>query len=56
MGLAGFTDLDWEGSASDRKRTSNCCFRLGSVVVSWFSRKQKSVALSSAEVKYMAAN
>jgi hypothetical protein len=31
-------------------------FRLGSTVVSWFSRKQKSVALSSAEAEYMAAS
>jgi hypothetical protein len=43
------------GCVSGRKRTSGCCFRLGSTVVSWFSRKQKSVALSSAEVEYMAS-
>jgi hypothetical protein len=29
---------------------------LGSAVVSWFSRKQKSVALSSAKAKYMASS
>eukprot|EP00253_Pinus_taeda_P002716 PITA_02716 len=39
-----------------RKSTSGCCFGLGSAVVSWFSRKQQSVALSSAEVEYMAAS
>eukprot|EP00253_Pinus_taeda_P001835 PITA_01835 len=47
--LVGYTDSDWAGCASDRKRTSGCCFGLGSAVVSWFSRKQQSVALSSAE-------
>ena len=31
-------------------------FQLGSETVSWFSRKQKFVALSSAEVEYMAAS
>ena len=54
--LAGYTDSDWAGSVSDWKSTSGCCFGLGSAVVSWFSRKQKSVALSSFEAEYMAAS
>ena len=54
--LVGFTNLDWAGSASDWKSTSGCCFRLGSAVVSWFSWKQKSVALSSPEAEYMASS
>ena len=56
MRLAGYTDSDWAGCASDTKSTSGCCFRLGSAVVSWFSRKKKSVALSSSEAEYMAAS
>eukprot|EP00253_Pinus_taeda_P012602 PITA_12602 len=54
--LAGYIDSDWAGCASDRKSTSGCCFGLGSAVVSWFSRKQQSVALSSTEEEYMAAS
>ena len=54
--MAGYTDSDWVGCAFDRKSTSRCCFGLGSAVVSWFSRKQQSVALTSAEAEYMAAN
>jgi hypothetical protein len=46
--LAGFTDVDWAGCAEDRKSTSGCCFSIGSGIISWFSRKQHSVALSSA--------
>ena len=51
------TDSDWAGSVEDRKSTSGCCFSLGSAVISWFSRKQSSVALSSteAEAEYIAA-
>ena len=55
MQLVGYTDSDWAGSVEDRKSTSGCCFSLGSVVISWFSRKQTSVALSSAEAEYIVA-
>ena len=49
--LAGFTDADWVGCVDDRKSTSGCCFSIRSGVVSWFNRKQKLVALSSAEAE-----
>ena len=39
---------------SDRKSTSSGCYSLGSAMISWFSRKQSSVALSTAEVEYIA--
>eukprot|EP00253_Pinus_taeda_P029808 PITA_29808 len=47
---------DWAGSPSDRKSTLGGIFNLGSVAVSWYNRKQRSVALSSAEVEYMVAS
>jgi hypothetical protein len=53
--LHGFTDSDWAGSADDRKSTSGMCFSLGSAMISWASRKQKSVALNTAEAEYIAA-
>ena len=37
--LEGYVDLDWVGSSIDRKRTSGCCFSMGSGVIPWFSRK-----------------
>ena len=52
--LHGFTYSDWEGSAEDRKSTSGCCFSLGSSMISWFCRKQFSIALSTTEVEYIA--
>ena len=39
INLEGYVDLDWAGSAIDRKSTSGCCFSMGSGVISWFSRK-----------------
>ncbi|KAK4381916.1 Retrovirus-related Pol polyprotein from transposon RE1 [Sesamum angolense] len=53
--LKGFTDADWVGDASDRRSTSGYCFNIGSAVVSWCSKKQSTVALSSTEAEYMAA-
>jgi hypothetical protein len=53
--LHGFTDSDWVGSADDRKSTFGICFSLSSAMISWASRKQKSVALSTAEAEYIAA-
>lgn len=54
--LLGYTDADWAGSVVYCKSTSGCCFSLESASISWMSRKQKSVALSTAEVEYIAAS
>ena len=55
INLGGYVDLDWAGNAIDRKSTLGCCFSMGSGVISWFSMKQSCVALSIAEVEYVAA-
>ena len=55
VNLHGYVDLNWIGSDLDRKRNSGCCFSMGSGVISWFSRKQSCVALSTAEAEYVAA-
>ena len=54
VNLEGYVDSDWVGSAIDRKSTSSCCFNMGSGVISWFSRKQYYVALSTTEAEYVA--
>src|ERR1044072_8310952 len=53
--LAGYCDADWAGSVDDRKCTSGGCFFLGINLVSWFSKKQNCVSLSTAEAEYIAA-
>jgi hypothetical protein len=47
--LSGCTDSNWVGSASNRKSTSGCCFSLRSTMISWQSRKQSIIALSTME-------
>ena len=39
----------------DRKSTSGTCQLLGNILVSWFSKKQNSIATSTAEAEYIAA-
>ena len=55
--LIAFSDSDWAGSRSDRKSTSGYIFTLNhdGPGISWKSKKQDSVALSSCEAEYMAA-
>ena len=54
--LHAYTDVDCAGSVVDQKSTSGCCFSLGFASISWMRRKQKSVALSTAEAKYIAVS
>ena len=35
------------------KSTSGCCFSMGSSVITWFSRKQSYVALSTVEEEHV---
>jgi hypothetical protein len=53
--LHGFTDADWMSIPMDRKSTSGGIFSIGSIVISWYSRKHRSMALISAEAEYMVA-
>jgi hypothetical protein len=53
--LIGYLDADWASCKIDRKSTSGTCQFLGRSLVSWASKKQNSVALSTAEAEYIAA-
>ncbi|XP_074578540.1 secreted RxLR effector protein 161-like [Curcuma longa] len=52
--LVGYSDSDYAGCKLDRKSTSGGCQFLGSSLVSWMSRKQHCVALSTIEAEYIA--
>ena len=51
--LIGYADADW-GTSDDRKSTTGYCFKIGNNIISWRSKKQQTVALSSCEAEYMA--
>jgi hypothetical protein len=53
--LIGYSDADWAGCKINRKSTSGTCQFLGRSLVSWASKKQNFVALSTAEAEYIAA-
>ena len=52
--LYGYTNSDWARSVSEIKSNLGGCFSLGSGMISWLSRKQSSVALSTAGAEYIA--
>jgi len=52
----GFTDSDWAGDTGDRKSTGGYTFLLANAAVSWKSKKQNMVALSSTEAEYIACS
>jgi hypothetical protein len=51
--LNGYCDADW-GANEDRKSISGYLFMLGGGAISWSSKKQSTVALSSTEAEYIA--
>ncbi|WVZ79983.1 hypothetical protein U9M48_027503 [Paspalum notatum var. saurae] len=55
LSLRGFSDADHASCRIDHKSTFGTCQFLGTSLVSWSSRKQASVALSTTEAEYVAA-
>jgi hypothetical protein len=53
--LSGYTDSDFAGSLDDRKSTSGHAFHLGMNLISWASKKQTILSISSAEAECVAA-
>jgi len=52
--LVGYADADYAGFFADRKSTSGMAYFLGPYLVSWATKKQHSVAMSTAEAEYVA--
>jgi len=52
--VEGFRDADWAGDYETRRSTTGFMFIFGGTAVSWASKLQKTVALSTMEAEYMA--
>ncbi|XP_060216298.1 secreted RxLR effector protein 161-like [Lycium barbarum] len=53
--LVGYADADYAGYLVDRKSTSGMAHFMESCLISWGTRKQNTVALSTTEAEYVAA-
>jgi transposase InsO family protein len=52
--LIGYSDADWAGDLATRRSTTGYVFMLNGAAISWNSKLQPTVALSTAEAEYMA--
>lgn len=53
-GLVGFVDSNFTGNPEDQKSVMEYCFFLNGAVVSWYSKKQRTVSTSMTEASYIA--
>ncbi|XP_050672421.1 copia protein isoform X2 [Leptidea sinapis] len=54
MALTGMADADWAACTVDRRSYTGYIFKYGGGLISYASKKQRTVALSTAEAEYMA--
>jgi hypothetical protein len=54
--LHGYCDVDWAGDTQDRRSTTGYVFMLGNGAISWNSKRQPTIALSTTEAEYMATS
>jgi len=54
--LQGWADADWAGDDKTRLSRSGYIFKLANAPISWISKKQSTVALSTAEAEYISGS
>lgn len=55
ISIQGYVVSDWAGDIDSRRSTNGYIFMLNGGAISWMSKRQPVVALSTTEVEYMAA-
>ena len=55
IGLSAYSDSNYAGDLDDRRSTSGSIFMMGTAAVSWASKKQPIVSLSTTEAEYIVA-
>ena len=55
LDIQGYVDSEWAGDVDRRRSTSAYVFTLFGGAISWMSKRQVVVALSTTEAEYMAA-
>nr|KYP59275.1 hypothetical protein KK1_014707 [Cajanus cajan] len=53
--LLGYCDVDYAEDKWERKSTSGGCYFLGRCLVSWTSKRQSTITLSTCEAEYVAS-
>lgn len=49
-----YCDADWGNKLNDRYSVTGSCIKVNGGLISWYSKRQKTVALSTTEAEYMA--
>ena len=52
--LVGYSDSDWGGDPATHRSTAGFVFNIGSGAISWSSKRQPTIALSTCEAEYQA--
>jgi hypothetical protein len=53
--VVGYCDADWAGDLEDRRSTTGFVFMIGGGAITWSSKRQPTIALSTTEAEYMAS-
>jgi hypothetical protein len=53
--MLGYCDVDWGGDFEDRTTTTRFVFMIGGGAISWSSKRQLRITLSTTEAEYMAS-
>ena len=56
MRLRGYSDVDWASDKDERKSTTGYALLLNGAAISWCSKKQSCISLSTMKSEYVACS